>query len=127
MGILMKPIFTFSVLPVIPFLIIFLISYLWRRDSRRAVLLAMDVTTLFLILSVSGLFNQIFGTGFGIYLIVLFMLVAGGLIGSAQNRIKGAVNPKRLVKAVWRLSFLTMSAFYVIFFIIGLFPYIWAV
>ncbi|ANS75127.1 hypothetical protein AWM70_11375 [Paenibacillus yonginensis] len=124
---ILEPFIALSVLPIIPFLLVYAGSYIWKRDKRRSLLLAMDITTLFLILSVSALFNQIFGTGFGFYLILLFMLVCGGLIGSAQNRLKGQVNPKRLVKAVWRLSFLLTSVAYLIFFIIGFFPYIWAV
>ncbi|GGA20733.1 DUF3397 domain-containing protein [Paenibacillus physcomitrellae] len=124
---ILEPFIALSVLPIIPFLLVYGGYYLWKRDKRRSLLLAMDVTTLFLILSVSALFNQIFGTGFGFYLVLLFMLVCGGLIGGAQNRLKGKVNPKRLVKAVWRLSFLLTSVAYLIFFIVGLFPYIWAV
>ncbi|WP_138493234.1 DUF3397 domain-containing protein [Paenibacillus pinistramenti] len=127
MGFLVQPMMALTVLPIIPFLLVFIGYYAWKRDKKRSVLLAMDVTTLFLILSVSALFNQIFGTSFGFYLILLFMLVCAGLIGGAQNRIKGKVDPKRLVRAVWRLSFLLTSAAYVIFFIIGLFPYIWAI
>ena len=121
------PIVALSVVPIIPFLLVYVIQYAWKRNKNKALLQAMDVTTLFLILAVAGLFNQVFSTGFGFYLILLFMLVAGGLIGSAQNRLKGKVHVKKLCLAVWRLTFCLTLSSYVILFLIGFFPYIWAV
>ena len=41
-------------------------------------------------------------------------LIAAGLIGSAQNRWKGKVNGKRLLRAVWRLGFVSMSFGYIV-------------
>ncbi|AWB46980.1 DUF3397 domain-containing protein [Paenibacillus sp. CAA11] len=116
-----------SVLPFVPFLLVYFIHYYWKRDRKKSLLLAIDVTTFFLILSVSALFNQIFNTGFGIYLFLILMLICIGLIGGAQNRLKGTVNPKRLFRAVWRLSFLVSVIGYILFFLIGLIPYINAV
>jgi hypothetical protein len=84
----------------------------------------MDVTTAFLILSVSALFNNIFNTGFGFYLILLLLLIAVGLVGGAQNRIKGGVDLKRMGRAVWRMTFILMSTSYILFTITGLIGYI---
>ncbi|WP_410514505.1 DUF3397 domain-containing protein [Paenibacillus sp. BR2-3] len=113
-----------SVIPVFPFLLVYFISIALKRDKKKSFLLAMDVTTLFLLLSVSALFNNIFQSGFGFYLILLIVLIAAGLIGGAQNRLKGKVDGKRLLRAVWRLSFLFMSVGYVLFMLVGLFKYI---
>lgn len=125
MKILLMPFVVASVLPVLPFVVVYFCHYWWKKDRKRSLILAMDITTLFLILSVAALFNQIFNSGFGIYLLLLLMIISGGLIGGAQNRIKGAVDPKRLIRAVWRLSFLFTSVTYLIFCLIGLMPYIW--
>lgn len=86
--------------------------------------MAMDVTTVFLILIVAALFNNIFSSTFGFYLILLILLVSGGLIGGAQNRMKGRVDVKRLLRAVWRLTFIGSVLAYFLFVIIGFFPYI---
>lgn len=86
--------------------------------------LAMDVTTFFMLFSVSALFNNTFQSKFGFYLILLMLLIAAGLIGSAQNRWKGKVNGKRLLRAVWRLGFVSMSFGYIIFTFFGLLSYI---
>ncbi|WP_223070295.1 DUF3397 domain-containing protein [Paenibacillus caui] len=127
MGFLIEPVIALSVLPIVPFILVFFIYNFLKRDKKKSLLLAMDVATLFLILAVSGLFNQIFDTGFGFYLILLFMLICGGLIGGAQNRLKGGVDVRRLVRAVWRLSFILTGFAYILFFLIGLLPYIWAI
>ncbi|MBB3127346.1 hypothetical protein FHS19_002000 [Paenibacillus rhizosphaerae] len=114
-----------SILPFFPFLLVYLGGYYWRKNTRnRALLLAMDVTTLFLIFSVAALFNNTFHTRFGFYLILLFMLIAVGLIGGAQNRLKGRIDARKIAKVVWRMSFMLMSASYIIFTLIGIFKYI---
>ncbi|MBW4080095.1 DUF3397 domain-containing protein [Paenibacillus sp. S150] len=113
-----------SVIPVVPFLIVYFIGLGLKKDKRSTFLLAMDVTTLFLFISASALFNMTFKSGFGLYLILLIVLISAGLIGGAQNRLKGNVDGKRLLRAVWRLSFFFMGTLYVLFMIAGLINYI---
>ncbi|UNK20088.1 DUF3397 domain-containing protein [Paenibacillus sp. N3/727] len=116
-----------SVVPVIPFILVYLIVTLRKKDKKQAIRLAMDVTTVFLFISVSALFNILFQTQFGFYLILLLLLITAGLIGGAQNRWKGQVDGKRLLRAVWRLAFVTMSISYIIFTFFGLVQYIFKV
>ncbi|MGM1046541.1 Protein of unknown function [Paenibacillus uliginis N3/975] len=116
-----------SVVPVIPFILVYLIVTLRKKDKRQAMKLAMDVTTVFLLISVSALFNNLFQTKFGFYLILLLLLITAGLIGGAQNRWKGRVDGKRLLRVVWRLAFVTMSISYIIFTFFGLVQYIFKV
>lgn len=115
---------TISVIPIVPFLIVYFAGIGLKREKKSTFLLAMDVTTLFLFLSVSALFNIIFNLDFGFYLILLIVLISAGLIGGAQNRLKGKVDGKRLFRAVWRLSFILMTVSYVLFLIVGLIQYI---
>jgi hypothetical protein len=49
----------------------------------------MDVTMLFLIGSVSVIWNHLFQAKFGFWLIILVLLIAFGLIGGYQNQTKG--------------------------------------
>lgn len=100
--------------PFVPFMLIFLWNRARGGDRKRGVRLAMDVTTIFLIGGVGGLLNKLLGTHFGLYFILLIMLIGGGLIGNAQNRIRGKVDGKKLFRAVWRLSFFSLSMLYVI-------------
>ncbi|RUT47945.1 DUF3397 domain-containing protein [Paenibacillus anaericanus] len=113
-----------SIVPFIPFLLVYFIHFYFQRDKKAAIKLAMDVTTLFLILSVSALFNNVFNSGFGLYLIVLILLIVGGLIGGAQNRLKGKVDAKRLFRAVWRLAFAGTGIAYIILFLISFITYL---
>lgn len=124
MDFLLNSVITLSVIPIVPFLIVYFIGHGLKQDKRKTFFLAMDVTTFFLLLSVSALFNNLFDSGFGFYLILLIVLISAGLIGGAQNRLKGKVDGKRLFRAVWRFSFFFMSAGYLLFMFVGLIKYI---
>ncbi|ANE47353.1 hypothetical protein SY83_14960 [Paenibacillus swuensis] len=109
-----------AVVPFIPFGAAWLISYGIVKHRKKALMTAMDVTTVFLIVAVSALFNEIFTKEFGLYGILLFMLLTAGFIGNAQNRIKGKVNVPKLSKALWRFSFVVLSFFYILFMVLGI-------
>jgi hypothetical protein len=113
-----------SVLPIFPFLIVYGVGLWITKDKKRSLMAAIDVTTLFLVFSVAALFNIVFGTKFGIYLIILLLLITMGLIGGAQNRLKGGVNWRRLIRVVWRMTFIGSSIAYLLFTFIGIFSYI---
>lgn len=113
-----------SLIPIIPFVIVYFIAYYVKKDKKTSIMLAMDITTFFLILSVSALFNIVFSSGFGFYLILLILLIACGLIGSAQNRLKGKVDIRRMLRAVWRLTFAGTGVAYIVLFLISFITYI---
>lgn len=124
MDFLKNSFFFLSMLPFFPFLLVYFGHYWWKHNKKTSLKLAMDVTTLFLIISVSALFNLTFDSRFGFYLILLLLLIAIGLIGSAQNRMKGKVDVQKMVKLIWRMSFVIMSFSYLLFAFIGIFKYI---
>ncbi|MNW25288.1 hypothetical protein D3C74_20270 [compost metagenome] len=113
-----------SLLPFFPFLIVYFTVYALKKDKKQALLIAFDITTVFLVVSVAALFNNIFNSSFGFYLILLLLIIMMGFIGGAQNRLKGEVNWTRLFRAVWRITFIGTSICYALFTIIGLFRYI---
>ncbi|MDR6718110.1 DUF3397 domain-containing protein [Paenibacillus sp. 2003] len=112
-----------SILPFFPFFLVYWGMYVWKKDKRNAMRMAMDVTTFFLVFSVSALFNLTFDSNFGFYLTLLLILLALGFIGGAQNRLKGKVDGGRMFRAVWRMAFIIMSFGYVLFTLFGLFRY----
>lgn len=124
MGFIQGIFHTLSLFPPIPFLIVYFVVLYRNKNRKQAMELAMDVTTFFLLFSVSALFNNTFQNKFGFYLILLLLLIAAGLIGSAQNRWKGKVNGKRLVRAVWRLGFVSMALGYIVLTFFGMVSYI---
>ena len=109
-----------SVLPVIPFAAVYLGTYLYSRDRKQSIRLAMDVTMVFLIGSVSGLFNQLSGGSFGFFGILLVMLICAGLLGNLQYRTKGKLDPVRIIRVIWRIGFFVLALLYVIFLLVGL-------
>jgi hypothetical protein len=109
-----------AVLPIIPFAIILFGYGAYIQDRKKAFRLAMDITTAFLIGCVAVLFDDLFKSNFGIYGILLFMLLGGGLLGNAQFRKRGAVDVKKVFRTIWRLSFFTMSLLYILFMLIGI-------
>lgn len=114
----------YAILATIPFLIfplVWMIGHAAGLDNKHAVRRAMDVTMLFLIGSVAALHDQLFSTAFkGIWIILLFMLLLGGVLGNLQMRVRGKADPPKIIRAVWRLSFLVMCPLYVLLFAIEL-------
>ena len=113
-----------SLVPFIPFLAVYLISRFKKEPKKKAAGNAMDVTTPFLYISVAALFNIIFNSQMGFYIFLLILLLAIGVIGSAQNRLKGKVDFQRLFRAVWRLSFLFLSLGYIVLLLIAILQYL---
>ena len=103
-----------AIVPIIPFFIVFFFMRARTGARKMAIRKAMDVTPVFLITTVAVLINNRFGGSFGLYLILLIMLILAGLIGNAQNRARGTVDAAKLFRAVWRLSFFGMSVLYVL-------------
>jgi hypothetical protein len=110
----------FSAIPFIPFVVIWMIGYIVIKDNKRAFQISMDLTTIFLIISVSALFNNIFSSGFGFFAILLFFLLCAGLIGNTQHRLKGRLNLQRILRACWRIGFVVLTFFYFLFLFIGI-------
>ncbi|GIO40579.1 MULTISPECIES: DUF3397 domain-containing protein [Paenibacillus] len=125
MDIIFTSVTVLSIIPFVPFVLVYLVSfYFANKDQKAAIKLAMDVSTFFLILSVSALFNIVFSSSSGFYLILLVILIATGLIGGAQTRMKGKVNIRKLVRVVWRLTFAGTGVLYIVLFLISFFTYI---
>lgn len=114
----------YAILGTVPFLvfpIIGLFAYAIGKDKKAALRIAMDVTTFFLIGSVSALYDQVIGTEIkGFWIILFLLLLLTGILGNAQNRIHGKLNPEKLLRAVWRLGFLMLVVFAVLLLLIGI-------
>lgn len=109
-----------AIIPFLSFLLLWLLHYAFKRDKKKATALAMDITTFLLMGSVSVMYDRIFKGVGGFWIILLLFLIAAGLIGGVQNRLKGAVDVRKLIRVVWRFGFLFLSLFYVLFLFIGI-------
>jgi lysylphosphatidylglycerol synthetase-like protein (DUF2156 family) len=117
---------TYALLSLVPFFIFILVWYVarWRiGDKKRATALAMDVTTFFLVGVVAGMLDTMRFRFGGIWLLILLFLLAIGLIGNAQYRLRKKLDVKRQLRAAWRLGFLGLSAAYLILLVVGIVRY----
>lgn len=113
-----------SVTPFVTFFVVYFIHRMIQRNHKKAVQFAMDITTFFLIACVSALYDIVVAsTVNGFAWIMLFLILASALIGNAQNRLKGKVDTRRLVRVVWRFAFVLLTSSYFILFIAGLVKY----
>ncbi|NOU95421.1 DUF3397 family protein [Paenibacillus sp. LMG 31456] len=121
----LQTVYTFlALVPFVSFFAAWGITYWVTGDKKRATHMAIDITTLFLIGSVSVMTRQLFGTGFGLWFVLLLFLITGGMIGNLQNRTKGKINLYKIVKTLLRLGFVVLSACYVLLLFIGIGKYI---
>ncbi|WP_325176727.1 DUF3397 domain-containing protein [Paenibacillus alkalitolerans] len=102
-----------SVMPFISFVLVWFAVYLIKKDKKLAVARSMDVSTALLVGSVTVLYNEVFNSTFGIYLLLLLFLAGFGLLGNMQHRKKGRIDAKRIFRVVWRMGFLGLSTAYV--------------
>lgn len=107
-----------AVAPFITFTVLWFIIYFFLKDKKMTTRFTMDVTTLFLLGSVSLMWNRLFQTQFGFWLIVLILLIAFGIIGGYQNHLKGKTNLIKVGRLVWRLSFVGLSTLYILLFFV---------
>ncbi|MBD0379161.1 DUF3397 domain-containing protein [Paenibacillus sedimenti] len=110
----------FAVAPFITFVILWFIVYFFLKDKKITTRLTMDITTVFLIGSVSLMWNQLFQSTFGFWLIMLVLLISFGIIGGYQTHLKGKTELLKVSRVVWRLSFLGLSALYIVLFLLNI-------
>lgn len=103
-----------AVFPFLTFIVIWFAVYFFLKNKKMTTRLAMDITMLFLIGSVSAIWNHLFHARFGFWLIVLVLLIAFGLIGGYQNQTKGKTELVKVFRVVWRLGFLMLFVLYVV-------------
>lgn len=107
-----------AVAPFVTFVMVWFLVFLLMKDKKMTTRLTMDITTLFLLGSVSLMWNKIFYTQFGFWLIVLILLISFGVIGGYQTHSKGQTNLLKVGRLVWRLSFVGLSALYILLFVV---------
>lgn len=109
-----------AAIPFLTFLLIFVIVFRMTDDRRFSLSIAMDVTTLPLILAVSALWQYVWGFSHGGWLSISLLFVLYALLALLQIRVKGKIEWRRLGRGGWRVAFGLFSVLYVILFLIGI-------
>lgn len=121
----LQSVYTFlALVPFVSFFATWGITYYFTKDKKKSTYVSVDVTTVFLIGSVAVMTRELFATGLGIWAIILMFLIAGGLLGNMQNRMKGKIDPLKIGRTLLRLGFVVLSACYVLLVFIGIGKYI---
>ncbi|UJF35122.1 DUF3397 domain-containing protein [Paenibacillus hexagrammi] len=110
----------FAIAPFLTFVVIWFVVYFIMKDKKKTTRLTMDITTCFLIGSVAFMWNQLFQTSFGFWLIMLVLLIAFGTIGGYQTRLKGKTDLLKVSRVVWRFGFLGLSMLYILLFLLNI-------
>jgi len=103
-----------ATIPILIFIIVYFGYGFFIKDRKRAIRMAMDVSTLFFILNVGALINYLFDITSGLYGILLVMIIGVGLLGNIYYRKDGAIPWKRIARVVWRVAFFVMVLLYVV-------------
>jgi hypothetical protein len=112
-----------SVLPFLVFAVVYGVHYFWKRNFRRAFTVSIDVTMVFLFGAVAGLLDLLLGFRYSIWLLILAFLIAFGLIGNVQHRMRGRLDAARALRIVWRIGFFVLSVLYILLLLIGIVKY----
>lgn len=109
----------FIMLPFLGYFLSFILVKQLTRNHRRAVSIAIDITTLILIISVHFLIKGIWGQSL-LWLIILIILMIGLVFVIFYRSVRDEIEYSRVFKGFWRLNFLFFTTIYIILFVYGM-------
>lgn len=110
---------TFVTIPLLGYIIVFMISKLVTKQHRRSVQMAIDVTTLLLVISVHYFIIAIWDRSF-LWFILLIMILIAIVFVITHWKLKHEIQLKKVFKGFWRFNFLLFSFVYIILLVYGL-------
>lgn len=109
----------FITIPILGYIIIFIISKQVTKKHRRAVQIALDGSTLLFIISVHYLVITIWEKSF-LWLILVLILLIGVMVVFVHWKVKEEIDYHRVFRGFWRFNFLIFFSAYTILLIIGI-------
>nr|WP_295971534.1 DUF3397 domain-containing protein [uncultured Bacillus sp.] len=110
---------TFVTIPLFGYIIVFIVSKLLTKKHRKSVGIALDVTTLLLIICVHYMIIAIWGTSH-LWLILIIMLLIAAIFVVVHWKVKHEIYLAKVFKGFWRFNFLLFSTAYFVLLIYGL-------
>lgn len=110
----------FITLPILLYLLIFIGVKYWTKNGRKAMNIAINITTPLLIFSVHHLFITIWSYSFFSY-IIMFMLLVAMIFTYIYWRMRGEIIYRKLFLGYWRLIFLLFLLIYLLLVMYGIF------
>lgn len=110
---------TIITIPLLGFIIFFMILRSTMEKKRKAFQFAVDITTFFLIFSVNYLGQVIFHVSFVSYILIFIILITIIFL-FLQWKVNEEIQFTKVIKGVWRCNFLFFLVFHLGLTIYGL-------
>lgn len=110
---------TFVTIPLFGYIIVFVISKLLTKNHRKSVKIAIDITTLLLVISDYYFIKAIWGVSL-FWLILLIMVMIAIAFVVAHWKINHEIHFIKVFKGFWRFNFLFFGFIYILLLIYGL-------
>lgn len=111
---------TFITLPILGYLLVFIITKQVTKQHKRSVRVALDVSTFLLIISVHYLILSIWNKSF-LWIILVLLLVSAVVYVTMYWKVKQEIDFLRVFKGYWRANFLLFFTAYIVLIVIGIF------
>ena len=108
----------FITLPFIGYIIFFISAKQFTRNHKRSVQFAMDMSTLFFVLSVHYLIVTIWDIHI-FWVIMLIMIANAFVVVLVHYQVKGEIIFQKVLKGFWRVNFAFFFCAYLLLFSIG--------
>lgn len=107
------------VFPIFMLFFIFVISKMITKKQRFSIQLSIDISTIFFVLAVHFIVKEI-STIHLLPYVIIFLLIVASILTIVQYNIKKEIKVRKIIKGVWRLTFLLFFPFYLISMVYGL-------
>ena len=109
---------TLVTLPILGYIIIFMAAKKLTKNHRRSVQIAMDVSTIFFIVSVHYLILAIWDQHL-FWMILLIVLAIGCSVVIVHYKVNQEIVFQKVLRGFWRLNFMCFFCVYSLLFIYG--------
>ena len=110
---------TFVTIPLLGYIIVFVISKLLTKNHRKSVKIAIDITTLLFVISDYYFIKAIWEISL-FWLILLIMVIIAIAFVVAHWKINHEIQFIKVFKGFWRFNFLFFGFIYILLLIYGL-------
>jgi hypothetical protein len=118
-GIFSSIIASFVTIPLLGYIIVFVISKCITKKHQKSVRIALDFTTSFLIIAVHYYITAIWGISL-LWVIFIVMILVAILFVIIHWKTKHEIDFVKVLKGFWRFNFLLFSCAYFLLLIYGL-------
>lgn len=114
------------IMPVIVYMIVYILSRKKFKNNKKALRLSADATTLFLIMAVHYAVIALFEHSY-LWIIMITLILLASIVLFMHYKVREEVDLKRVFTSFWRAAFLLFSIGYFLLAVIGITERVFAV